>query len=217
LALTRVALAAVHDAKPNIGDKAFVSGMGVVGLIIVQLLKTSGVNQIFVSDLFSLRTNKAQKLGAIVFNPEKNDVGALIKKIAQRGVDIAIECSGSLNALQDAIKACGIGGKVITVATYREGASQLFLGEEWHKNRVTMLSSMSVNGCPHRDYPLWDLKRLNVTALNLLQKKTIEVESMVTQTFDFKEAIKAYNLIQNNPEQTLKVLLKYSEDLDENQ
>lgn len=209
LALTRVALAGVHDAKPKIGDHAFVSGMGVIGLITIQLLKMSGVNQIFVSDLFELRRNKAKKLATTVFDPERHDVGVLIKNITQRGVDIAIECSGSAKALQDAIKACGVGGKVITVATYREGASQLFLGEEWHRNRIIMLSSMSVNGCPHRDYPLWNIKRLNGTALNLLQKKTIEVESLITQTFDFDEAVKAYALIQKNPEQTIKVLLKY--------
>jgi threonine dehydrogenase-like Zn-dependent dehydrogenase len=33
LALTRVALAGVHDAEPKIGDVAFVSGLGTIGLI----------------------------------------------------------------------------------------------------------------------------------------------------------------------------------------
>ena len=85
------------------------------------------------------------------------------------------------------------------------------MGEEWHRNRITMISSMSVNGCPHRNYPLWDINRLNKTALELLQSNSIEVESMITQEFPFDKASKAYEFIQRNPDKTLKVVLNYSE------
>lgn len=211
LALTRVALAAVHDAQPKIGDTFFVSGLGTIGLIVIQLLKSAGVNEIYGSDPFELRRNQAEKFGAIVVDPAKEDAGVFTKMKNAIGVDAAIECSGSSKALHDAVKACGIGGRVVTVATYRDGASQFFMGEEWHRNRITMVSSMSVNGCPHRNHPLWDINRLNQTALKMLQNNSIEVESMITQEFSFNKASEAYKLIQTNPEKTLKVVLSYSE------
>lgn len=210
LALTRVSLVAVHDARPKIGDSFFVSGLGTIGLIVIQLLKEAGVSTIFASDPFELRRKKAEELGAITVDPTSEDAGVFVKKKSLKGVDVSIECSGSSKALHDAVKACGIGGKVVTVATYREGAANFFMGEEWHRNRITLISSISVNGCPHRDYPLWDIDRLNKTALSLLQDGKVKVTDFITHKILFKEAEKAYQLIQNEPEKILKIVLSYS-------
>jgi 2-desacetyl-2-hydroxyethyl bacteriochlorophyllide A dehydrogenase len=209
LALARVSLAAVHDAKPKIGDVFFVSGLGTIGLIVIQLLKNAGVNMIFASDPFELRRKKAEELGAITVDPTSEDAGVFAKKKSLRGVDVSIECSGSSKALHDTVKACGIGGKVVTAATYCDGASNFFMGEEWHRNRITLVSSMSVNGCPHRDYPLWDIDRLNQTALGLLQNGKVKVADFITHKMSFQEGKKAYQLIQNEPEKTLKIVLSY--------
>ena len=209
LALTRVALAGVHDSEPKIGDRFFVSGLGTVGLIVVQLLKNSGVSEIYASDLFKLRRDMANRFGAITFDPDSSDVGASIKQITKTGVDTAIECSGSSRALHDAVKSCGIGGKVITISTYLGGASHFFMGEEWHKNRITLMSSISINGCPSRNYPLWDIERLNNTAMQILRDDIINIKSLITHTFDFSDAKEAYNLLQNNPGDTIKVALRY--------
>ena len=80
LALTRVSLSAVHDAKPKIGDSFFVSGLGTIGLIVIQLLKQAGVGTIFASDPFELRRKKAEELGAITVDPTLEDAGVFAKK-----------------------------------------------------------------------------------------------------------------------------------------
>jgi 2-desacetyl-2-hydroxyethyl bacteriochlorophyllide A dehydrogenase len=209
LALTRVALAGVHDAKPKMGDIVLVSGLGTIGLIVVQLLKLAGARTIIAVDPLESRRKMAASFGAITIDPTEADAGVAAKKLTQCGVDIAIECSGSSVALNSAIKACAVGGTVVTVATYREGATHLFLGEEWHRNRITLLSSMSVNGCPHRDYPLWDLDRLNNTAWYLLSEDKVLVDSFISQEFNVEEAYKAYELINRQPNETLKVVLTY--------
>lgn len=207
LALTRVALAGVHDAHPQLGESVFVSGLGTVGLITVQLLLLAGVSSVYATDPIAERRAKAEQYGATTFSSGE-DIAAHIKALSQ-GVDAAIERSGSSQALHDAIKVCKIGARVVTVATYRNSASQLFLGEEWHRNRITLISSMSVNHCPHRDTPLWNLDRLNTTALHLLRCEKIIVEDLITHRFSFQDADKAYQLIQQQPETTLKVILEY--------
>jgi threonine dehydrogenase-like Zn-dependent dehydrogenase len=164
---------------------------------------------IFASDPHKLRREKAIQLGAVVVNPVATDPGVFTKRLEKRGVDFAIECSGVSKALHTAIKACGIGGRVVTIATYRSGSDELYLGEEWHRNRITLVSSMSVNGCPHRASPLWDISRLNITAWNLLKEGDVEVESLITHEFDIKDAQKAYELIDKKSEETLKVIFKY--------
>lgn len=209
LALTRVALAAVHDARPKIGDNAFVSGLGTVGLIIIQLLRLAGVKNIIASDPIIIRREKAKEYGVTIVDPNEKDAGFFAKRKLSRGADFAIECSGSIRALHSAIKSCAVAGTVVTVATYRSGASDLCLGEEWHRNRITLISSMSVNGCPHRDYPLWDLNRLNKIAIDLLITNKISVLDLISHTYPFERAIDAYKLLQEKPEETIKVILTY--------
>ena len=50
--------------------------------------------------------------------------------------------------------------RVVTVGFYQGGAPELRLGEEWHHNRLDMVSSMGAWGAPHRAYPAWDRPRV---------------------------------------------------------
>ena len=44
----------------------------------------------------------------------------------------------------------GLTIRVVTVGFYQGGAPELRLGEEWHHNRLEMVSSMGAWGAPHR-------------------------------------------------------------------
>lgn len=208
--LTRVALAGIHDAQIQIGDRVAVFGLGTVGLITIQLAHIASQQLVFGVDPIGMRQKSAMNLSAIVFNPNSDDPAEKIhKETAGFGVDVAIETSGNTSALHEAIRSCRVGGKVVTVGTYRQSANSVFFGEEWHKNRIELISSMSVNKCPSRNYPRWDLERLNKTALDLLNSKQLRVEQLITHTFKFKDALKAYRLLLSHPEKTTKIIFTY--------
>lgn len=209
-ALTRVALEGVHDGKIALGDKVAVFGLGTVGLLSLQLASLSSQSQIFGVDIIESRRKLAEKYGASTFNPKEIDVADEIHKLTGgKGVDVAIETSGSTEALHQAIRSCRMGGRVVTVASYRGGADGLFLGEEWHRNRIDMVSSMSISGAVPRDTPRWDLDRLNEAALELIENQKIGVTSLITHTFSFKDAAAVYKLIQERPQEAVKVIFTY--------
>lgn len=211
LALTRVALAGIHDARIKIGDRVAVFGLGTVGLITTQLAQLASSEDCFGIDPIEMRRKTARKFLKYCFDPSKEDVGEKIHETMNGGgVDVAIETSGSPEALHQAIRSCKKGGRVVTVGTYRQGAAEVFLGEEWHRNRIELISSMSVNGCVSRDYPLWTLDRLNNTALQLLVGNKIEVESFITHVYPFRQATKAYQYLMEHPENTIKIALDYT-------
>lgn len=210
LALTRVALAGVHDARIKIGDRIAVFGLGTVGLITTQLAQLASSEDCFGIDPIELRRKIAGKFLKYCFDPSKEDVGEKIHETMKGGgVDVAIETSGSPEALHQAIRSCKKGGRVVTVGTYRRGAAEVFLGEEWHKNRIELISSMSVNGCVPRDYPLWTLDRLNTTAFQLLVGNKIEVEPFITHVYPFQQATKAYQYLIEHSDSTVKIALDY--------
>jgi threonine dehydrogenase-like Zn-dependent dehydrogenase len=100
-------------------------------------------------------------------------------------------------------------GKVVAGGFYQGGGTALRLGEEWHHNRLNMISSMGVWDCPHRDYPAWDRARVHATATDLLAKGKLRTDGLITHRIPFQQAAEAYELIDQHPEEVVKVVLTY--------
>lgn len=205
--LGATALNGVLDSQVNIGETVGVFGMGTMGQIATQLLKISGANVIAIDQLNN-RLNLVKELGAdIIINALKENVGEQIKEITNgRGADICIETSGSYEALQEAIRSCAYSSKVIAISFYQGLANNLHLGKEFHRNRINILCSQirEVNPClRHR----WNYNRLVATVTNLLLKKKLKLNKLITHKIKFKEAQKAFNLIDEHPEKIVQVVL----------
>jgi threonine dehydrogenase-like Zn-dependent dehydrogenase len=205
------ALNAVHDAQLKLGDVVAVFGLGAIGLLAVQMARLNGAMRIFAVDLIEARRNLARRYGADdALDPAAGDVALAIKRATRnRGVDVAMEISGSYAALHQAIRSVQVGGRVVAASYYKGSAAPLSLGAEWHHNRPTLISSMAVWGCPHRLYPLWDLERLERTAIDLLERGLLSTEGMVTQRIPYERAPEAYAFIASHPDETIKVVLTY--------
>jgi 2-desacetyl-2-hydroxyethyl bacteriochlorophyllide A dehydrogenase len=210
LSLALTALQAVHDARIKVGDRVAIFGMGVIGLFAVQLARLAGASWIEAVDPHPPRRDLARRYGADrTLDPRACDSGREIKASSAAGADVAIEVSGRYAALHDAIRSVRVGGTVVAAGFYAGDPSTLRLGEEWHHNRVTMVSSMAFWDCPHRDHPAWDIGRLRDAAVELFLASRLQTEHMITHRFPFDEAQRAYDLIDNQREETIKVVLTY--------
>jgi 2-desacetyl-2-hydroxyethyl bacteriochlorophyllide A dehydrogenase len=211
LALAGVALQAVHDAHIKLGDRVAIFGMGVIGLLAVQLARLDGALWIDAVDPLPGRRTLAERFGADrTLDPTAGDVALAIKTASpQRGADVAIELSGTDAALQESIRSVRMAGTVVAAGFYQGGSAALRLGEEWHHNRVTMVSSMGVWGCPHRDYPAWDRARIHATATHLIATGRLHADGLITHRIPFERAQEAYELIDGHAQDVVKVVLTY--------
>ena len=211
LALAGVALQAIHDAHIKVGDTVVIFGMGVIGLLAVQLAKLNGAVWVGAVDPVGSRRELALGLAADeTFDPTNEDSAYVIKtRTPYRGADIAIEFSGNYHALNDAIRVVQKGGTVVAGGFYRGGGTPLTLGAEWHHNRVTLLSSMGVWDCPHRDHPTWNRDRIHQIATTLLATNRLETGGLITHRIPFENAASAYRLIEAEPDNAIKVVLTY--------
>lgn len=218
VSLGSVALQAIHDARIKVGDAVVVSGLGVIGLLVVQLARRSGADPVIALDPLQSRREIAESLGATLTLDPTSDpaAGAMVKRAnGGHGADVALETSGVAAGLHTAIASVTVGGRVVSVGFYQGDAAGLRLGEEWHHNRPTMVSSMGVWGCPHRDYPAWGRQRLTDTVVGLLYGGVIETGSLLSNVVRFDEAEEAYARIDEDAGGLLKVGLAYpsAEDL----
>ena len=105
--------------------------------------------------------------------------------------------------------AAGLGGTVVAVGFYQGGAPELRLGEEWHHNRLEMVSSMGAWGAPHRAYPAWDRPRVLRTVVDLLASGAVRVDALPVRHFPFEQAVEAYGWLDDNPNEAVKVAFDY--------
>jgi 2-desacetyl-2-hydroxyethyl bacteriochlorophyllide A dehydrogenase len=212
ISLGAVALVAAHDAAIKLGDHVAVIGLGAIGLLVVQMARLTGAARVTAVDPVGGRRELALELGAhAAIDPTRapDGAGAAIKRAGGRGLDVAIETSGAAAGVHDAIAAAGLGARVVTVGFYQGGAEAVRLGEEWHHNRLDMVSSMGAWGAPHRAYPAWDRPRVMQTVVDLLAAGAVRVDDLPVRRFPFDQAAEAYRWLDANPNEAVKVALTY--------
>jgi threonine dehydrogenase-like Zn-dependent dehydrogenase len=208
----RFALAAVHDAEVKLGDRVAIFGMGAIGMLAWQMARLNGASQVIVVDPIQKRLDLAVQMGAdLAINPSEVDAGLAIKRATSgKGVDVALEISGTYTGLQQAIRSVHREGLLVTASYYGDQSNRVDLSREWHHNRLTMRSSMPVWSCSHRCQPMWDLKRLESTAVDLLARQKLAVKPLIGAKIPFEKAADAYALIDQASYDKIKILLSYS-------
>ena len=142
-------------------------------------------------------------------DPVAEDAGLVIKDQTDKiGVDVSMETSGTYAGLNDAVRATGYGGTIVSSAYYTGDARALSLEGEWHRNRLTIVSSRD-NSQPLRDHPLWNTPRIYQEAFTLLKEGRLSAEGLVHPIVPFNQSAEAYREIDEAPEKSIKLGITY--------
>jgi len=204
-----IALNGVLDAHPRLGESVAVFGLGVVGQLVTQLLSHAGARVIGV-DLLTTRRAMAVQLGtAHVVEAEHGSVAERIKELTDgRGADVCVEASGSTRALHEAVRACAYGAKVVALGFYQGEAGGLFLGEEFHHNRIQLVCSQ-IGGVAAELQPRWDRARLIRTFMQLALNGTVRCAELVTHRVPAHDAARLFAVIDEEPQSVLQAVLDF--------
>jgi 2-desacetyl-2-hydroxyethyl bacteriochlorophyllide A dehydrogenase len=206
-----IALNGAHDAAIRIGETVAVFGLGTPGQIMAQLAKKSGATVIGV-DLFPLRRQMALDLSSVdvALDPRQGEIAEQIKAMTNlRGADVCIEVSGSYLALHEAIRSAAYSAKVVTLGFFQNDGQGLFLGEEFHHNRVNVVCSQIYGVNPELTYR-WNQARLVATVMKLQARGVLDLLPIITQVIPFRAAAEAFRLVDKQPEQAVQVVLDFT-------
>jgi 2-desacetyl-2-hydroxyethyl bacteriochlorophyllide A dehydrogenase len=202
-----VALNAVLTAQPNPGETVAVFGQGVIGLLATQLLISMGC-QVLAIDPMPARLALAERWGAFAFDAREGDLAVNVCDRVPDGVDRVIELSGSYAALHQAIRIAGPGGTVVAAGLYHGSPGALALGEEFHHNRVTLISCQ-IGGVPPHLQGRWTRQRLHETVMKLCARGRLDPLPLVSHVIDAHDAANAYALLDSPPDNLLQVILDF--------
>jgi threonine dehydrogenase-like Zn-dependent dehydrogenase len=159
------------------------------------------------ADRYPLRRKASLELGVTEsFDPETVPANHL-SAYAQKRFDLTFELSGSPAALNDAIALTAFSGRVVIGSWYGEKRAEIDLGGAFHRSRLRLISSQVSTIAPELR-GRWDKPRRFGVAWEAL--KRIQPQKWITHRFPVEEADQAYQLLDENPQETIQVLITYS-------
>ena len=208
-----VALGGIRDGHVRLGDRVAVFGLGAIGLMAVQLARLAGASFVVGADPIARRREAARETGAdLVIDPFSADAGLEVKRATDRkGVDVAVETSGSARALHQAVRGLAFGGTVAITAHCDEFRGGLDLGREAHQNRPTFVFTRAESE-PHRDHPRWDNRRLADAAWELLASGRLACERIVQPVVSLDRAVDAIREVDEHPERGVKLGVDFTDE-----
>lgn len=201
------ALSGIRDAEVRVGDHVVVIGLGAIGQIAVQLARRAGAATVIAVDPIEKRRNIASKYGAdYCFDPTVCDVGYEIKRVTGKlGADSILETSGSVQALQSALKGLAYGGTIAYVAFAKPFPEGLWLGQEAHYNYGKIIFSRACSE-PNPDYPRWNRKRIEDVVWNMLMRGEIDCSEIIDPVVSFADSAEGVcRYMDREPQMSIKL------------
>ena len=213
-----IALQGIRLIKPTLGETVVVTGLGLIGLVAVQLLRAHGCRVLGI-DYDAEKVALAKQLGAEVVNLSAGqDPLAIAEQYSRgRGVDaVLITASTKSNEpIHQAALMSRQRGRIVLVGVVGMEMSRA----DFYEKELSFQVSCSYG--PGRydseyeekgnDYPVgfvrWTEQRNFEAILDMMAEGRIDMKPLISHRFKLEQAAEAYNLISSgNP---LGVLLQY--------
>ena len=219
-----IALQGIRLISPNVGETVVVMGLGLIGLMAIQILKANGCKVIGI-DHDSGKCKIAKKYGVDVvdLSSNKDSVSLVAGYAKHKGVDAVLitASSKSNDIIHDAATMCRKRGKIVLVGVVGLDLRR----DDFYEKELTFQVSCSYG--PGRydqtyeqmgiDYPeayvRWTEQRNFEAILNLMSNKLINVDSLVSSEYPIEDYNSAYDDL--NKSDVLGILLNYKNREDE--
>ena len=188
------------------GNVIVVLGQGLVGSLILQVMRAIDAGRLIAVDAAPLRCELAAKLGADhVVNAADEDPVAAVRRLSEGvGADLVVYAVGGPagpRAFRQGMEMLAEGGALHLIGKYEQ--QYLPLSSEIIQSRRI------VGGYFGGQWHIGSARR----ALALIESGAINPDRMTTHRFPYTQAPQAFHLLHDHPHQTLGVLLHW--DIDE--
>lgn len=214
-----IALQGIRLANPTLGESVVVSGLGLVGLIAVQLLRANGCRVLGI-DPDGARCELARGFGAETVNLSGGGDPLSAARLFSRGhgVDAVIVTASTRSSepIHQAAEMCRKRGRIVLV-----GVTGLELSRaDFYEKELSFQVSCSYG--PGRydpeyedkghDYPVgfvrWTEQRNFEAVLDMMADSRLDVKPLISHRFEIGDAARAYEVVAGS-DPSLGILLEY--------
>jgi polar amino acid transport system substrate-binding protein len=222
--LGAVALQGIRQAKLNLGEKIVVIGLGLIGLITIQLVKANGC-KVIGFDISDKNFMLAKDFGCdecYLFN--EDSIKAVESFTDGYGADVILltTSSNSVEPVERAIEFSRKKGRIVLIGTTKIEIPR----KSFYEKELEFTISCSYG--PGRydydyeikgiDYPFgyvrWTQNRNMKAIIDLLSDKKINFQKLITHIIPIEDGLKAYDLITEKiKEPYVGILIEYKKEI----
>src|SRR4030042_3549772 len=218
-----IALHGIRSAKLNYGESTAVIGIGLLGLLTVQILKAYGCKVVGI-DIDPKKVDLAKSLGCDYAFTSENDFRNCIEKMTDGyGSDAVIITAATKSdaPVNTAVDISRYGGRIVLVGIADIHPQR---NEMWHKELQIIGSKAGGPGTfdpfyenKGIDYPFgyirWTENRNLEEFLRLIAEGKVDVKPLITHRFKIDQAESAYkNILEGKDKSHIGVILEYPEE-----
>lgn len=217
-----IALQGIRLVQPSLGEAVVVTGLGLIGLVTVQLLRANGC-RVLGLDFDASKLALAKQLGAEVVDLSKGEDPIAAAKAFSRGngVDAVIITAStkSNEPMHQAATMCRKRGRVVLVGVVGLELSRA----DFFEKEISFQVSCSYGPGRYdplyeeggQDYPVgfvrWTEQRNFEAILDMLDGKHIDAQPLISHRFPLEQTTQAYELVGGGG-QALGILLQYPDN-----
>jgi L-iditol 2-dehydrogenase len=190
-----VGVYAAQRAVAGPGKTVAVLGLGPIGQITLQALKSFGVTELFGSDVLDNRVQTASNLGCkSAINSGKSDIHEEAQKFNRgKGFDIVIETAGAIPTLKQAVHLSKNGGMIVLVGNPPE-EEPAFPIMEVVQREITITGSFRYANT----YP---------TVVDILASNK-NLPALISHKFPLSKTQEAFELVRDRRNECMKVVVE---------
>lgn len=193
LAPMETAIAIAHDLNLRLGERCLITGLGIIGLLLAEILLLQSVEVIGLEPKAG-RRRALEALGVRTFDPYGEEQLNELLELWPHW-DAAVNLSGSSLALQFLIDHSPPESTVFEASWYGDQESRISLGGAFHRKKIRIAASQ-VSEIPRAIRGPWDKERRFELAKDMIRK--IRPSKYVSQRFLLSEAQAAYDLLSRD-------------------
>lgn len=188
------AVTLIMDGRPVIGERVYVFGQGIIGLLTARLLAEHPVSELLAVEPLASRRSLAESFGLEVVGSAEDLEGHQSRNDSR--ADLVYELTGRPSALNDAIGNTTFDGRIVVGSWYGTKTTSLDLGRHFHRSRMEIISSQ-VSTIDPSYRGRWTKGRRMSVVLDLLAE--LHPGELISNQFEVEQAPTVYEKLGSDP------------------
>ena len=158
--------------------------------------RAENAGAVYMTDKLDYRAEVAKAAGAVwAGNPEREDVAAAIGERERLGVDVAYECAGEQETIDQAVEVLRPGGTLMLIGI-PEDERVSFCIDKIRRKEIAIINVRRQNGCGR-------------AAMDMVASGKANIDFMITHRFKAEQSKEAFDMVAGYLDGVVKAMIEF--------
>ena len=178
------------------GDTALVFGAGTIGIVTALAALASGCSKVLLADVKEKKLEIVRRnfsANIVCVNSTKQSLDEAVFSMAPEGVDIVFEASGSPTVIGSFVRYLRPAGRAVMIGMPPAPAAFDVVAAQAKEIRIMHI---------------FRYRNMYPRTIKMISSGTMDVKPLITHSYDFKDAVEAFEFAASMPEDAIKIMVR---------